>query len=189
MSTLNRTLIKDISKSDLINLITKYYSINRIETLDFENQALFLDKGNSAIIIFEAYLKNWVEINFNFYNGIEEHDSFLKSISRDFHTEVIYGYEQTATGDTRFLKIRNGKIEREIYQSSHYKPHRIIMEKNIGNKYPTEIDFEYPEDGKELTDFKILNFDEIQEIFVDAGYKGTDKQNVEEKYTHLEWIK
>ena len=189
MGTLNRTLIKDISKSDLISLIKKTYSIGRVQLLDHENQALFLDRKNHSIILFESYLINWIEITFDFYNGPEEYDIFLKKISAEFLTDVIYGYEQTTTGDVRFLKIKNGKIERDIYQKSYYEPHRIIMERNSGDKYSTEKEFKYPEIGKDLTDFKILDFDEIQDMFIDAGYKGNKNQSIKEEYTHLEWLK
>ncbi|WP_386106008.1 hypothetical protein [Tenacibaculum geojense] len=149
---------------------------------------MFLDRENYSIILFDSYLTNWIEIIFDFYDGPEEHDIFLKKVSTEFLTDVIFGYEQTTTGDARFLKIKGGKIERDIYQKSYYEPHRIIMERNLGNKYSTEKGFEYPEIGNDLTDFKVLDFDEIQNMFMDAGYKGNKNQSLKEEYTHLEWL-
>ena len=78
MSSLNRTLIKNISKSDLISLIKSCYSINRVKVLNSENQALYLDKKNYSIIVFESYLTNWTEVIFDFYNNVEEPRYFSK---------------------------------------------------------------------------------------------------------------
>ncbi|WP_299247494.1 hypothetical protein [uncultured Aquimarina sp.] len=189
MSTLNRTLIKNVNISDLISLIKNYYSIGRVQLLNYENQALFLDRKNYSIILSDSYIANWIEITFDFCDGPEKHDFLLKKISTELLTEVIYGYEQTTTGDARFLKITNGKIERDLYQKSYYKPHRIIMERNLGDKYLIEKEFKYPEIGRDLTGFKALDFDEIQDMFVNAGYKGNKNQSPKEEYTHLEWLK
>ena len=102
---------------------------------------------------------------------LKNHDIFLKKISIEFKTEVLFGFEQTTTGDARFLKISEGVIHRDLYQKSYYEPHKIIMERNLGKKYSTENKFDYPGLGEDLTSFKMLSFDEIQDMFVDAGYK------------------
>lgn len=188
MGTLNRTLIKNVNKSDLIDLIKNHYQIDRIQILDYENKSLFLDRNNYSLIVSESHIQNWIEITFDFYNNAEEHDCFLKKVSTEFLTDVIYGYEQTTTGDARFLKITKGKIERDVYQKTYYEPHKIIMERNSGNKYSSEKSFEYPETGSELNDFNILDFDEIQNMFIDAGYKGNKNQVLKEAYIHLEWL-
>jgi len=71
-------------------------------------------------------------------SSVEEHDSFLKNLSKNFDTIIIFGYEQTTTGETRLLVLNNGQIVRSIYQKSYFDPHRIIMENNFGDKLQTE---------------------------------------------------
>ena len=172
MATRRRILIQNIDKETIAELIRNNYRIGRTAAFDYEYREVFLDKMNYVFIIFDAYINGWTEIELDFNKSVKEHDDFLKNLSKDFQTTIIFGYEQTTTGDTRLLVINKGQIIRSIYQKSYYEPHRILMEHNFGIRLETEKHFKYSELGQDMTQNKFLNFDELQEMFCDAGYKG-----------------
>lgn len=189
MGTLTRILIKGIDKEAVAKLITNSYSIGRTTILSNRRKEVFLEKMNYAFIIFDAYLEDWTDIEFNFNKTVEEHDVFLFRISKDFKTTVLFGYEQTTSGDTRFLVVENGEIVRLIHQKAYYHPDRFIMEENFGEKLQFEKSFSYPEVGQDLENYKFLDFYDLQEMFVDAGYKGKSRTITDQKYLHLEYLK
>jgi hypothetical protein len=189
MGTLKRTLIKNIDKATLAEIVRNNYKIGRTAEFDYEYREVFLDKMNYVFIIFDAYINDWTEIEFDFNKSIEEHDDFLKNLSKDYKTIIISGYEQTTTGDTRLLVLNNGHIIRSIYQKSYFEPHRIIMEHDFGERLQTEKHFKYSELGQDVTRYKLLNFDEVQKMFMDAGYKGEARTFFDQKYLHLEYLK
>jgi hypothetical protein len=189
MGTLTRILIKGLNKDTIAELISNSYSIGRSTILDSSRREVFFEKMNYAFIIFDAYLEDWTDIVFDFNKTIEEHDTFLFRISKDFKTTVLFGYEQTTSGDTRFLVVENGEIVRLIHQKAYYDPDRFIMEENFGEKLQFEKSFSYPEVGQDLENYKFLDFYDLQEMFVDAGYKGKSRTITDEKYLHLEYLK
>lgn len=189
MGSLSRILIKDLDKETVVELIQQYYSIGRKAVFDYENRSAFSDEMNDAFTIFDAYINGWTEIAADYILPGEEHDMFLTTISKDFKTTVILGYVQTTTGDAQFLVLKNGQIIRSIYQKSSYNPHRLIMKYNAGEKLAFEKDFIYAEIGQDITDYKFLNFDEIQEMFYEAGYTGENRTYADREYLHLEYLK
>jgi hypothetical protein len=189
MATRRRILIKNIDKETISHLIKSHYSIGRNAIFDYEYREVFLDQSNYVFIVFDAFLKDWTEIELDFNKSVKEHDDFLMTISRDFKTTVIFGYEQTTTGDARLLVLKNGQVTRSIYQKAYYNPFKILMEDDFGEKLPFEENFSYPEIGQNIENFKFLAFDEIQEMFADAGYTGKERIYFDEKYLHLEYLK
>jgi hypothetical protein len=189
MGALRRTLIKNIDKLILAEIIKKNYKIGRTAEFNYEYREAFLDKGNYVFILFDAYIDGWTEIEFDFNRSIEEHDTFLEKLSKDNNTVVISGYEQTTTGDTRLLVLNKGEIIRSIYQKSYPEPDRIIMKHNFGERLKTEKNFKYPEIGEDLTGNDLLNFDELQKMFSDVGYNGEARTSFDEKYLHLEYLR
>jgi hypothetical protein len=189
MGTLRRILVKNIDKETVAEQIKNYYSIGRSAIFDYEYREVFLDKMNYVFIVFDAFINGWTEIELDFNKSVEEHDIFLTTLSNNFKTTIVFGYEQTTTGDTRFLVLKNGQVIRSIYQKSYYEPHRIIMEHNFGDRMQFEKNFLYPEIGQDIKNYKFLNFDEIQEMFYDAGYAGESRSFFDGKFLHLEYLK
>jgi hypothetical protein len=190
MATARRILIKKINKDLASELIKKNYPSGRTAILDYEYREVFLDKQNYTFIIFDSRLEDWIELDLDFNKSVDEHDSFLIRISRDYNTTVLFGYSQTTTGDTRFLALKNGQIIRSIYQKPYYQPDQILMESNFGEKLTFEKDFQYPELGQSIQGFKFLDFyDDIQKMFLDYGYRGDVRKDFDEKYLHVEYLR
>jgi hypothetical protein len=189
MGTFRRVLIKNVDKTVIAELIKKHYPIGRTSVLDYEYREIFLDISNYVIIVFDAYVSGWTEIEFDFNKSIEEHDHFLTQISKIFNTTVIFLYEQTTTGDTRFLVIRNGDIVRSIYQKTQSESYGILMAHDIGERLDTEKHFVYPPTGQSLEEFTFLDMDIIQKMSVDAGYVGESREVFDEQYLHFEYLK
>lgn len=188
MGTFSRTLIKGIAKEQMLDLVRAEYPIGRVEILDHENNAIFFDRKNYPFVLFDAYLSGWTEMVLEFRMSAAEHDGFLSGISGRFETTVIFGYNQTTTGDARFTVFKNGHNVRSIYQKSEFGPHRIITVEDFGSKFPYEQHFTYPPVGEDTTRGYLLDYEDIQEMFKDAGYTGPVNLNSDEKYYHLEWI-
>jgi hypothetical protein len=190
MATARRILIKGISKELVAELLMKNYKIDRTSVFDYEYREVFLDKMNYAFILFDGYIENWIELDLDFKNSVDEHDIFLTKLSKEFKTIILFGYSQTTTADTRFLVLENGEITRQYYQKSYYElSHRILMETNFGHKRKYENSFKYAEIGKSIEGFKTLDFyDDIQAMFEDYGYIGEKRKVFDEKYLHLEYI-
>jgi hypothetical protein len=189
MGTRRRLLIKNIDKEILAERIKNTYSIGRTAELDYEYREIFLDEMNYVLILFDAYLENWTEIELDFNESVEEHDTFLKNISKEFKTTVLFGYEQTTSGSARLLVLKNGKTIRSIYQKFQLS-YKFIMEHNFGMRLESESHFEYPSLGEEITEgHKFLSFDEIQKMFSDAGFTGKERTSFDNRYLHLEYLK
>jgi len=189
MAAARRILIKGVSKEVVVDLIMTNYVIGRQSIYDYQYCEVFLDRMNYAFIVFDSHLDNWVELDLDFYNTIEEHDNFLKIISENYKTTVLLGYSQTTTGDTRFICFQNGEIKRLIYQKSYYNPDRILMETDMGDKSNHEKNFAYPNIGENIEGCKFLDFySDIQTMFEDYGYKGKLRQKLEDKYIHIEYL-
>lgn len=189
MGTLRRVLIKNVEKEVIAELIQRSYSIGRMAIIDYEDRAIFLDRLNPVFILFDAYLDGWVELEPDFHKSVEEHDDFWTMISREYNTTVIFGYEQTTSDDARLLLLENGIIKRSVYQKSYYNPHRLVMEHDTGERLKYELNFHYPKPGEEMGDCYYLDFDDIQEMFTDCGYRGIKRVDFDEKYLHLEYLK
>lgn len=189
MGTLIRILIKNVNPDAITKRIKDFYSIGRNQIYGYEYKEAFLDKMNYTFIVFEAYFKDWVELTVHFYNDINEHNDFLKSISLDYQTRVIFGYEQTTTGDAKLTIWDKGCIIRSIYQKLDLKKNKIVLVENTGDQLLNETNFEYPEIGEDCDGFTMLDFDDIQTLFIDAGYIGESRAYEPERYTHLEYLK
>ena len=189
MGTLSRILIKGIDKEQCAHLIRTNYSIGRTSIFDYQFREAFFDKMNNSFIVFDAHKIGWTAIEWGFYKSVEEHDHFLMDISKNYNTTVLLGYNQTTSGDVKLLSLKNGKIQRSIYRKCG-DPYKILMEYNIGEKLPYEEAFNYPDIGQEVgEDHKLLDFDEIQEMFAECGYVGAARNEFDEHYLHLEYLK
>ncbi|RAV99533.1 hypothetical protein [Pseudochryseolinea flava] len=189
MATARRILIKDVRTEAMQALIEKNYATGRIATFDYEYREVFLDKMNYAFIVFDAYVENWIEVDLDFYRSAEEHDDFLMRVSKACSTVVLFGYEQTTMGDTRFLAWENGQVLRSIYMKSQHPPHRILMESNVGEKLDYEKNFQYADVGQDISGYKTLDFyTDIQTMFADYGYSGQERKDFNQKYVHIEYL-
>lgn len=182
--------MKNVSKELVSELIKTNYSVGRTATFDYEYREVFLDKMNYAFILFDSNLEDWAELDLDFYESAEEHDNFLTRLSKDYQTIVLFGYSQTTTGDTRFLALENGQVLRSIYQKSYYDPHRILMENDFGEKLRYERNFQYPEPGQSIKGFKYLDFyEDVQNMFIDYGFKGEKRKEFDNRYLHVEYLR
>jgi hypothetical protein len=190
MATARRILIKSISKELIAEHIEQNYKIDRKLILDYDCREIFLDRMNYAFIIFDGDFENWTELDLDFKKSVEEHDSFLIKLSKEFQTTILFSYSQTTTGDTRFLALENGKIIRLYYEKSYWEPsHRILLETNYGLRSKHECSFNYTQLGQSIEGFKYLDYyDDIPAMFEDYGYVGARRQTFDERYFHLEYI-
>lgn len=191
MATARRILIKGVSKESVTEQIRRHYKTGRESIHNYTYREVFLDKMNYAFIISNAYFEEWAELDLDFNDTVEEHDDFLQKLSAVYATTVIFGYEQTTVGSARFCCYQNGGLVRCIYQKFYPYPDRIIMETNVGTPSRYEKDFSYPKLGEPMTDrYKYLDFyDDIQALFEDYGYGGIPREQEENQFLHIEYLK
>lgn len=189
MGAFSQILIKGIDKEQRTQLIRANYLIGRSAIFDFQFREAFFDKMNNSFIVFDAHKIGWTAIEWAFYESVEEHDHFLMDISKNYNTTVILGYNQTTSGDVKLLSLKNGKIQRSIYQKCG-EPYKILMKYNIGEKLPYEQAFNYPDIDQEVSgNHKLLDFDDIQEMFLECGFIGAARNEFDEMYLHLEYLR
>ncbi|WP_020529813.1 hypothetical protein [Flexithrix dorotheae] len=189
MGTLSRILIQGVESATVVELLKNHYKTGRTQNFDYEFKEVFLDQMNYSFIVFDAFLKNWTELIVDFYSDVREHDEFLIKISLDFQTKVIFGYEQTTLGDAKLAVWKNGNVVRSIYQKLNLEKDLIEMKENFGHRFLNEAGFKYPVIGGDCSGFKVLDFDDIQTLFQDAGFTGEKRSNKVKEYIHLEYHK
>jgi len=187
MGTFSIVSVRHQNLNNIINLLEDRYRIHRKEHHYESLMVYYYDAGNETIIFSKNHNNDWIDIEFDFLNGIYEYDIFLAEVSKILRTEILFGYAQSTSGDVRIAKFVDGASVLSVRQElSPEAPYRIYLSENIGIEGHKHVLPMLPKLGEEITE--IMSFEDVWEFFVANGRTYDPDFEHEDNYLHVEKI-